>query len=89
MAAANRNLLKGELSDGGGQVDGDGAEAEADCSVGLLDVVDGEPGARAGRPGGWRTPRRSRRAPPGDGSRSIVGVARYLGSRSKSDFDQK
>lgn len=39
MAPANRNLLKGELSNGTGQVDGEGAEAEADCSVGLLDAV--------------------------------------------------
>lgn len=50
MAAANRDLLKGKLSDGTGQVDGDGAEA--DCSVGLLDVVDSEPGDLCGPPPG-------------------------------------
>ncbi|MEU7599025.1 hypothetical protein AB0B79_39435, partial [Streptomyces sp. NPDC039022] len=46
MAPASRDLVEGELSDGAGQVDGDGAEADADGSVGLLDVVDGEPGDR-------------------------------------------
>ncbi|MFJ2847778.1 hypothetical protein ACIPD2_40150 [Streptomyces griseofuscus] len=46
MAAADRNLVKGKLSDRAGQVDGDGAEAEADGSAGLFDVVDGEPGDR-------------------------------------------
>ncbi len=48
MAASDRDLLKGQVGDRAGQVDGDGAEAEADGSVGLLDVVDGEPGDRSG-----------------------------------------
>ncbi|CAM5258857.1 hypothetical protein SXANM310S_02564 [Streptomyces xanthochromogenes] len=48
MAAANRDLLEGEFSDGCGKLDRDGAEADADGSVGLLDVVDGEPGDRGG-----------------------------------------
>jgi hypothetical protein len=48
MTAADRDLLKGQLSDGAGQVDGDGSEADANGSVGLLDVIDGEPQDRRG-----------------------------------------
>ncbi|KPC86574.1 hypothetical protein ADL35_09780 [Streptomyces sp. NRRL WC-3753] len=48
MAAADRDLLEGRFGDGCRQLDRDGAEAEADCSVGLLDVVDGESGDRRG-----------------------------------------
>lgn len=48
MAAANRDLLKRQFSDGFGQIDRDIAEADANCSAGLLDVVDGEPRDRGG-----------------------------------------
>ncbi|MEV0746620.1 hypothetical protein OG345_03115 [Streptomyces sp. NBC_01220] len=48
MAAANLDLLEGQFSDGCGQVYRDGAEADADHSVRLLHVVDGEPGDRCG-----------------------------------------
>ncbi|GAA1928747.1 hypothetical protein [Streptantibioticus ferralitis] len=48
MAAANLDLLEGQFSDGCGQVHRDGAEADADRSVRLLDMVDGEPGDRRG-----------------------------------------
>lgn len=48
MAAANLDLLEGQFSDGCGKLDWDGAEADADGSVRLLDVVDGEPGDRGG-----------------------------------------
>ncbi|MFE2597335.1 hypothetical protein ACFXCZ_12635 [Streptomyces sp. NPDC059396] len=46
MAAANRDLLQGQVSDGCGKLDRNGAEADVDGSVRLLDVVDGEPGDR-------------------------------------------
>lgn len=55
--------LEGEVSDGGREFDGDGAEVDAGACVRLLDVVDGEPGDRggplhrgatAGRQGGLR-----------------------------------
>lgn len=36
------------FSDGCGKFDRDGAGLDADGSVGLLDVVDGEPGDRGG-----------------------------------------
>lgn len=48
MAAAGRDLLEGQLSNGCGKVDRDGAEADADRSVRLLDLVHGEPGDRRG-----------------------------------------
>lgn len=48
MAAANCDLLEGQFSDGYGQLDRDGAEAYAGCSVCLFDVVDGESGDRRG-----------------------------------------
>ncbi|MFD7064511.1 hypothetical protein [Streptomyces sp. NPDC059906] len=48
MAAANRDLLSGQISDGCGKLDRNGAEADAHGSVRLLDVVDGEPGHRRG-----------------------------------------
>ncbi len=48
MAAANGDLLEGQLSNGCGQLDRDGAEADADRPVRLLDVVDGETGDRCG-----------------------------------------
>jgi hypothetical protein len=48
MAAANLDLLEGQVSDGCGQVHWDCAEADADRSACLLDVVDGEPGDRSG-----------------------------------------
>jgi hypothetical protein len=43
MAAAERDLLECEFSDGCRECNRDGAEADADGSVRLLDVVDGEP----------------------------------------------
>lgn len=48
MAAADRDLLEGEFSNECWKFDRDGAEADADRSVRLLDVVDGEPGDRCG-----------------------------------------
>ncbi|MFB7076519.1 hypothetical protein [Streptomyces sp. NPDC056308] len=51
MAAANLDLLEGEFSDGCGKLDRDGAEADADDSVGLLNVVDGR--RRACAAGRW------------------------------------
>lgn len=50
MAAANRDLLLGQVSDGCGKLDLDDTEADADGSVRILDVVDGEPGDRRGPP---------------------------------------
>ncbi|WP_329536911.1 hypothetical protein OG568_50880 (plasmid) [Streptomyces sp. NBC_01450] len=46
MTAANLGLPEGQFSDECGKFDRDGAEADADSSVRLLDVVDGEPGDR-------------------------------------------
>ncbi|MET8563569.1 hypothetical protein ABZV75_24390 [Streptomyces flaveolus] len=48
MAAAYRDLLESQFSDGCGKLDRDGAEADADGSVRLLGVVDGEPGDGGG-----------------------------------------
>lgn len=48
MAAANRDLVEGQFSDGCGKLDRDGAELDADGSVGLRDVVDGEAEGRGG-----------------------------------------
>ncbi|MFJ3310418.1 hypothetical protein ACIPSA_47080 [Streptomyces sp. NPDC086549] len=48
MAAANRDLAEGQFSDGSRKLDRDGAEADADGSVGFLDVVDHEPADRCG-----------------------------------------
>lgn len=48
MAAADRDLLSGQVSDGCGKLDRNGAEADANGALRLLDVVDGEPGARGG-----------------------------------------
>ncbi|MFE7045658.1 hypothetical protein ACFU9X_41530 [Streptomyces atratus] len=48
MAAANRDLSKGQFSERSGQVDRHVPEADADCSVSLFDVVEGEAGDRCG-----------------------------------------
>ncbi|MFE6743176.1 hypothetical protein [Streptomyces tubercidicus] len=40
--------MEGQVGDGCGKLDRDGAEADVDGSVRLLDVVDGEPGDRRG-----------------------------------------
>ncbi|MGP3987044.1 hypothetical protein [Streptomyces sp. 3N207] len=48
MTAANLGLSEGQFSNGCGKLDRDGAKANADSSVRLLDVVDGEPGDRRG-----------------------------------------
>ncbi|MFJ9033492.1 hypothetical protein ACIRQP_34305 [Streptomyces sp. NPDC102274] len=48
MAAANLGLLERQFSDEYGKLDWDGAEANADRSVRLLDMVDGQPGDRCG-----------------------------------------
>ena len=48
MAASGRDLLEGQFSEGCGKHDRDGAEADADGSVGLVDVIDGESGDRGG-----------------------------------------
>ncbi|MFH8983481.1 hypothetical protein [Streptomyces varsoviensis] len=48
VTAAGRDLLSGQGSDGCRKLDRNGAEADANGSVSLLDVVDGEPGDRGG-----------------------------------------
>ncbi|MFB7919294.1 hypothetical protein [Streptomyces sp. NPDC056061] len=48
MAAAGRDLLSGQVSDWCGKLDRNGAEADANGSVRLLNVADGEARDRRG-----------------------------------------
>ncbi|KQZ19782.1 hypothetical protein ASD51_26055 [Streptomyces sp. Root55] len=65
MAAANRDLLHSQVSDGFGELGWGGVEMDASGSVGLLDVVDGETGDHR-RPVGTEEQQQPRKAVLGE-----------------------